>query len=494
VSDASWSSRLALCGGTADPNFSSLKDGILGFSVYTLAYTVPKLRDPVRQRLAIYVWTGVLLAMASVLFRVFHTKQPGCAFVRFASFAVRSSCSTLSLRTQIRSASSRRPFVGMQKQKGVIPRDGQEFGGNTRLRTEHTGSLIAPSAPPYACGSEDISRSSILAQIRAYAMEENLALSPPSASGRPGLAQLRHAALATREPGYSKLDKADRLCEVYNSARGYLRASPAVPGFFTRSLETTPLDRDLSTAASRDSSDCTSIADTNKKSLGGRSQAYRLVTFAVADATVASGAQERHREVWFSGTRTLRGIRSVLHTLSQCCRWICPSASGRIATGKLDGGTSDERACSAASLARRTSSKVELAADEACSHSPRLSRYPRLRLARWPTTLRNRLDCKTSPSALLSAPIPRRRARPSLRPTRLRPAFMPRSSRCRPGMPTTIRSRPKRPTTDPEPISMQRGTLTSRTGTACSMRFSENSASRRASRRWHPPVRARTLT
>ncbi|KAG0665159.1 oligosaccharyl transferase subunit ost3/OST6 [Rhodotorula mucilaginosa] len=54
--------------------------GILGFSVYTLAYTVPKLRDPVRQRLAIYVWTGVLLAMASVLFRVFHTKQPGYPF------------------------------------------------------------------------------------------------------------------------------------------------------------------------------------------------------------------------------------------------------------------------------------------------------------------------------------------------------------------------------------------------------------------------------
>lgn len=70
----------AACGAT-DPNFRQ-QDGILGFSVYTLAYTVPKLRDPVRQRLAIYVWTGVLLAMASVLFRVFHTKQPGCAFVR----------------------------------------------------------------------------------------------------------------------------------------------------------------------------------------------------------------------------------------------------------------------------------------------------------------------------------------------------------------------------------------------------------------------------
>ncbi|POY75638.1 hypothetical protein BMF94_1260 [Rhodotorula taiwanensis] len=57
--------------------------GILGFSVYTLAYTVPKLRDPVRQRLAIYVWTGVLLAMASVLFRVFQTKQPGYPFKIF---------------------------------------------------------------------------------------------------------------------------------------------------------------------------------------------------------------------------------------------------------------------------------------------------------------------------------------------------------------------------------------------------------------------------
>lgn len=64
------------------------KDGILGFSVYTLAYTVPKLRDPVRQRLAIYVWTGVLIAMASVLFRVFHTKQPGCAFPPSSTFGM----------------------------------------------------------------------------------------------------------------------------------------------------------------------------------------------------------------------------------------------------------------------------------------------------------------------------------------------------------------------------------------------------------------------
>ncbi|GAA6032328.1 hypothetical protein JCM8097_008121 [Rhodosporidiobolus ruineniae] len=55
--------------------------GLLAFSTYTLAYTIPKLRDPARQRLGTYVWTGVLVVLAGVLMNVFGTiKQPGYPF------------------------------------------------------------------------------------------------------------------------------------------------------------------------------------------------------------------------------------------------------------------------------------------------------------------------------------------------------------------------------------------------------------------------------
>ncbi|GAA5881403.1 hypothetical protein JCM1840_007556 [Sporobolomyces johnsonii] len=54
--------------------------GILGFSAYTLAYIIPKLGDPVRQRLGVYVWTGVFVVMAGVLMNVFQMKQPGYPF------------------------------------------------------------------------------------------------------------------------------------------------------------------------------------------------------------------------------------------------------------------------------------------------------------------------------------------------------------------------------------------------------------------------------
>ncbi|GAA5857818.1 hypothetical protein JCM8547_005991 [Rhodosporidiobolus lusitaniae] len=55
--------------------------GILGFSAYTLAYTIPKLNDPTRQRLGVYVWTGVLVVMAGVLMNIFGgSKQPGYPF------------------------------------------------------------------------------------------------------------------------------------------------------------------------------------------------------------------------------------------------------------------------------------------------------------------------------------------------------------------------------------------------------------------------------
>ncbi|BGP70884.1 oligosaccharyltransferase complex subunit gamma [Rhodotorula toruloides] len=54
--------------------------GILGFSAYILAYTIPKLTDPVRQRLGVYVWTGVFIVMSGVLMNIFHMKQPGYPF------------------------------------------------------------------------------------------------------------------------------------------------------------------------------------------------------------------------------------------------------------------------------------------------------------------------------------------------------------------------------------------------------------------------------
>lgn len=60
-------------------------DGVLGFSVYALAYLIPKLTDPTRQRLGIYVWTGVFVIMAGVLMNVFQMKQPGCASSRLLS-------------------------------------------------------------------------------------------------------------------------------------------------------------------------------------------------------------------------------------------------------------------------------------------------------------------------------------------------------------------------------------------------------------------------
>ncbi|GAA6054604.1 hypothetical protein JCM3770_000074 [Rhodotorula araucariae] len=54
--------------------------GILGFSVYALAYIIPKLEDPTRQRLGIYIWTGVFVVMAGVLMNIFQMKQPGYPF------------------------------------------------------------------------------------------------------------------------------------------------------------------------------------------------------------------------------------------------------------------------------------------------------------------------------------------------------------------------------------------------------------------------------
>lgn len=50
-------------------------DATLAFTAYTLAFTVGKLEDPGRQRVAIYVWGGMLLVVASVLVNVFRIKK-----------------------------------------------------------------------------------------------------------------------------------------------------------------------------------------------------------------------------------------------------------------------------------------------------------------------------------------------------------------------------------------------------------------------------------
>ncbi|TNY21865.1 hypothetical protein DMC30DRAFT_362591 [Rhodotorula diobovata] len=64
----------------AEVHIISALYGVLGFSVYALAYLIPKLTDPTRQRLGIYVWTGVFVIMAGVLMNVFQMKQPGYPF------------------------------------------------------------------------------------------------------------------------------------------------------------------------------------------------------------------------------------------------------------------------------------------------------------------------------------------------------------------------------------------------------------------------------
>lgn len=57
-----------------------MTDGILAFSAYTLAYTLPRLRDPTKQRLGVYVWTGISVVMLGVLMNLFKIKQGACEF------------------------------------------------------------------------------------------------------------------------------------------------------------------------------------------------------------------------------------------------------------------------------------------------------------------------------------------------------------------------------------------------------------------------------
>ncbi|KAH9449546.1 hypothetical protein KEM48_006682 [Puccinia striiformis f. sp. tritici PST-130] len=57
--------------------------GILAFAAYTLAFTVSKLDDPFRQRVAVYVWLGVYLTISSMLLNIFRLKNGSYPFKLF---------------------------------------------------------------------------------------------------------------------------------------------------------------------------------------------------------------------------------------------------------------------------------------------------------------------------------------------------------------------------------------------------------------------------
>jgi len=57
--------------------------GVLAFAAYTLSFTVSKLNDPIRQRVAIYVWLGVFITIASMLLNIFRMKNGGYPFKLF---------------------------------------------------------------------------------------------------------------------------------------------------------------------------------------------------------------------------------------------------------------------------------------------------------------------------------------------------------------------------------------------------------------------------
>lgn len=51
---------------------------MLALSTYVLAYVLPQLRNQGKQRLGVYVWTGIQFVMLGTLMNIFRLKQPGC--------------------------------------------------------------------------------------------------------------------------------------------------------------------------------------------------------------------------------------------------------------------------------------------------------------------------------------------------------------------------------------------------------------------------------
>ena len=69
------------CKGPADTEAGTCIDGILAFSTYTLTVTLPNLsHDKFRQRIGVYLWTIIVILMASVLVAIFSIKNPGYPF------------------------------------------------------------------------------------------------------------------------------------------------------------------------------------------------------------------------------------------------------------------------------------------------------------------------------------------------------------------------------------------------------------------------------
>ncbi|SGZ26929.1 BQ5605_C025g10000 [Microbotryum silenes-dioicae] len=59
--------------------------GLLGFSAYTLTYILPTVRDPVKQRVGVYIWTAIVVVLAGVVMSIFKVKHGGCKFERLGT-------------------------------------------------------------------------------------------------------------------------------------------------------------------------------------------------------------------------------------------------------------------------------------------------------------------------------------------------------------------------------------------------------------------------
>ncbi|KAM0789294.1 hypothetical protein ACM66B_000134 [Microbotryomycetes sp. NB124-2] len=56
---------------------------VLGFSAFALSHILPNVRDPVKQRFGVYLWTGISFVMFGVLINLFKIKQGGYPFKIF---------------------------------------------------------------------------------------------------------------------------------------------------------------------------------------------------------------------------------------------------------------------------------------------------------------------------------------------------------------------------------------------------------------------------
>lgn len=55
-------------------------DGVLSFATISLALKVPRIADPKKQQVAVFIWGAVVLGMYSFLLSVFRVKNGGYPF------------------------------------------------------------------------------------------------------------------------------------------------------------------------------------------------------------------------------------------------------------------------------------------------------------------------------------------------------------------------------------------------------------------------------